>query len=102
MTTLTDNSYYFVTSAGDYYFNDRINKEIDTNKTSNNDFTVRGGVGVGGESEVYRVILNQKEVNASVHPSSRIMEVGTLQTGGNSYKLFYTSLAGKGGHWQDP
>lgn len=102
MTTHTDNSYYFVTSAGDYYFNDRINKEINTNKTSNKEFIVRGGVGVGGEYEVYRVILNQKEVDASAHASRRIIEVGTLHTGGNIYKLFYTSLPGKGGHWQDP
>lgn len=83
----TDNKYYFVASDGasnvNYYFNNRINQEIETNKTTSKEFTVGSGL--------YKVVLDQAEIQV---PSKATKKVGTLQAGGYTYQLFYDFIPG--------
>lgn len=87
----TDNKYYFVASDGasngasnvNYYFNNRINQEIETNKTTSKEFTVGSGL--------YKVVLDPAEIQV---PSKATKKVGTLQAGGYTYQLFYDFIPG--------
>lgn len=79
----TDNKYYFNAINGDNYFNNTINKEIETKKRTHRNFAVG--------NDRYNVVLDQQETQV---PNKPRVKIGTLYAQGYSYPLYYRFTSG--------